>query len=178
MYVSSTAPIPQNSTSPLPAVQAARYNARKNRVMLAAYLAKQTYSCAAPVSSFQDFGTNFQYQVQRADDLLNRIGQNLSAVSAQAGATSQGTSGAPKVTPLNPVDITPKPKPQVTQPGPWDAPQWGDSATALPAICTPGQSFLEALQNNPGWALGGLVAVLLAGGVIGAGVKRRRRRAK
>ena len=176
MYVSSTAPIPQNSMSPVPPRKAYRYNLRKQVVGLAVARADSNYACAAPASSFQGFGLNFQYQVQRATDLLNRINSTMTAPQAQAGSSSTGTSGAPKVIPLNPVDTTPKPKPKIPPVGTWDTPAWGNAATAWPPICTPGQSLLNALQNNPGWALGGLVALLLAGGVIGVGSAKRRRR--
>ena len=177
MYVSSTAPIPQTSTSPLPAAKAARYTMRKQITELSVARAASSYACAAPVSSFSDFGLNFQYQVKRADDLLNRLNVGLSLPAAQAGSSSTGTSGAPKVVPLNPVNTTPTNKPDVKPAGSWDTPTWGDAATAWPGICSPGQTILGWMQANPGWALGGLAAVLLAGGVIGAGAKRRRRAA-
>lgn len=177
MYVSSTAPIPQNSMSPLPPGRAARYTIRKQITELSVARAASNYACAAPVSSFSDFGFNFQMQVKRADDLLNRLNVGLTLPAAQAGSTSTGTSGAPKVVPLNPVDTRPTPKPNVKPVGSWDAPQWGDAATAFPPICTPGQSIITWMQQNPGWALGGLAAVLLGAGVIGTGVARRRRRA-
>ena len=67
-----------------------------------------------------------------------------------------------------------KPKTQVPIQGPFDTPMWGDYDAQWPGICTPGSSFLNWLQQNPWWALG-LAAVALAGGVIGTGMKRRRR---
>ena len=177
MYVSSTAPIPQNSMSPLPPGKAIRYAQRKARVQVSVANAMAVYSCSAPVSSFKGFGLNFQWQVQRADNLLNQLNINLTLPSAQAGATPSGTSGAPSVVPLNPVNTQPKDKPAVPPVATWDAPTWGDAATAYPGICTPGKSILDWMQSNPGWALGGLAAVLLAGGVIGTGAAKRRRRA-
>ena len=176
MYVSSSMPIPQTSTSPLPAAKSARYNLRKQITELSVARAASNYACATPASAFSDFGRNFQQQVVRSVNLLNRLNVGITTQSAQAGASSTGTSGAPTVVPLNPVNTTPKAKPEPPAVGSWDAPAWGNAATAWTPICTPGQTLIAALQNNPGWALGGLVAILLAGGVIGTGVKRRRAR--
>lgn len=177
MYVSSTAPIPQNSTSPVPIDASNRYQARKARVLLAAANAAANYACATPVSAYSPFGLNFQFQVQRALDLLNHLNQGLTAPSAQSKATSTGTRNAPKVIPLNPVDTNPKPKPSVPSQGPFDAPVWGDYDGPWPGVCTPGTTILSWIQQNPWWALGGIAAVALASGAVGAGVRRRRRRA-
>lgn len=177
MYVSSTAPIPQNSMSPIPPEVSARYNARKARVMTAAAKAAANYACSTPVSTFSPFGRNLQYQVQRDLNLLNHLNQGLTARTAQRGATATGTSNAPKVIPLNPVDTNPKPKAAVPQQGPFDAPVWGDYDGPWPGVCTPGTTILGWIQQNPWWAIGGIAAVALASGAVGAGIKRRRRAA-
>lgn len=177
MYVSSTAPIPQNSTSPIPAGTSARYLTQKARVMTAAAQAAADYACSTPVSSYSRFGLNFQYQVQRAINLLNHLNQGLTAPTAQKAVTSTGTSDAPKVIPLNPVDTNPRAKQTVPQQGPFDAPRWGDYDGVWPGICTPGATILSWIQQNPWWAIGGVAAVALASGAVGAGVQRRRRRA-
>ncbi len=177
MYVSSTAPIPQNSMSPLNPNKVARSVYAKQRVALEVARAISEYNCAAPVSSFSGQGPNFQYQVSRAAQLLNQTGQAIAnAADAQRKSTATGTSSAPHVTPLNPVNTNPTAEPQVTQPGPWAVPNWGDAASAYPGICTPGTTLLDAMANHPWWTLGALAAIALAGGALGAGVKRYRGR--
>lgn len=178
MYVSSTAPVPQNSMSPVNPAKAARYNNRKMRVFEAVEFAASRYDCSAPPDAFPGLGVNFQYQVQRAAALLNQIGSPIStATQAQAKSTATGTASAPKVSPLNPVNTNPATKQPVKQVGPWDAPAWGDYSTAYPPICTPGTDILDAIRSHPWIALGSLAALLLAGGVLtAAGVRRYRRR--
>jgi len=179
VYVSSTAPIPLNSTSPMPSDIRARYNARKRCVYTAVENAASEYACGAPVSSFASlgFGDNFLYQVQRAANLLNQLAsQNLiTPAIAQAGATPVSTSDAPQVTPLNPVNTNPVPKPKPPTQGPWDAPNWGNAATQWPGVCAPWQSILGWFQQNPLLAVGIGAAVLLSAGMMGTKAVKRRR---
>ena len=177
MYVSSTAPIPQNSMSPMDPVKSARYNARKNRVFQSVMWAASRYACTSPMDSgsFQSFGPNLQYEVQRAQNLLNVVGSGLSPQQmTQASVSKTGTSNAPSVIPLNPVDTNPKPKATVKPLGPWDTPQWGDSSSQLTPLCTPGASLLQAMQDHPWWTVGALAAVALATGALGTTARRRR----
>lgn len=180
MYVSSAAPIPQNSMTPMSAAQSAWYNAHKMRIFREVAWAASRFACTSPVdsSSFSGFGLNFQYQVQRAAGLVNDAGSALSK-AATAAASSSTTSGtAPQVIPLNPVQTNPAAPDNVPSLGPWDTPRWGNAATARPPSCAPaGQDLLAMIQMHPWWALGAAAAVLLAGGVLTtAGVKRYRRR--
>jgi hypothetical protein len=179
MYVSSSAPIPQNSMTPMSSAMRARYNGRKNRVFQSVLWAASRYACTSPVdsNSFQPFGLNLQYEVQRAQKLINAAGNQLS--SAQITQASVSTSGsghdAPKVIPLNPVDTNPEPRPDMKRLGPWDAPTWGDSSTVpLAPICTPGKTLMQAFQDHPWWAIGAFAAAGLAIGAFGVGASRRR----
>lgn len=173
MIVSASAPLPHNSLDPPTAYQTALYNGRKNRIYAEVASAASRYACAAPIASFAGFGFNFQMQVQRAANLLTSIGQTLNAAQATGASQSTGTAGAPQIVPLNPVQLTPA-NPTPPRQGPFDTPEWGDYSGQWPSGCTPLTSFINALQAHPGWALGGLVAVAVAAGVIGTGAKRRR----
>lgn len=170
MIVSTTAPLPHNSLDPpSPARQMAFY-ARKQRTFSAVASAASRYNCSAPVASFPGLGLNFQMQVQRAINLLNSIGQPLTAAQSTGASRSTGTGGAPTVVPFNPVQLTPNSQDPPAQ-GPFDAPDWGNYSGEWPVICSPLRSLLDSLQAHPGWALGGLAAVALAAGAFGS--KRR-----
>jgi len=178
MYVASTEPISQNSTTPGGTVALRNSDVRRNRTFAAVEVAASRYACAGtiPPEAFPGFSLNFQFQVSRAASLLNSAMATLAnGTQAQASLSSSGTAGAPQVTPLNPVDTRPRPKPIIPQQGPFDAPLWGDYQGQWPGFCTPGQSILNWVQSNPWWAIGGVAAVALASGAVGAGVRRRRR---
>ena len=180
MYVPSTDPIPQNSMTPDGTLATQQSDVRKQRTFTSVMWAASRYACAGtiPPEAFPGFGLNFQYQVSRAASLLNSAMATIAKESqAQKSLSSSGTSGAPKVVPLNPVDTRPQPKPDIPQQGPFDTPMWGDYQGQFPGICTPGQSILNWIQSNPWWAIGGVAAVALASGAVGSGIRRRRRAA-
>lgn len=184
MYVSSTDPVPLNCNGTDSFARLADSNARKQRVFNEVAIAASRYACAGtvPTDAFSGFSTNFLYQVQRAVNLLNNFnapgvttGNSQGAQKIQQALTSTGTSGAPNVIPLNPVDTNPKPKQKVPNPGPFDTPQWGEYTGQWPVSCLPGGDLIQWLQQNPWLAIGGAAALLLAGGAIGTGAVRRRR---
>jgi hypothetical protein len=180
MYVSSDAPLPQNSMSPMDPVRSAQYNQRKQTVWQSVLWAASRYACTSPVdsNSFANFGVNLQYEVARAQKLLNLAGSQMSPRQmTRASVTSSDPSDAPQVIPLNPVDTNPKPSPAKAQIGPWDAPAWGDASVALPGCNVQGGGLLQMLQSNPWWAVGGLAAAALAVGAFGVSSSRRRRAA-
>lgn len=173
MIVSTSAPLPHNSLDPPTPQMSAAYNARKNAVFSAVANAASRYDCSAPIASFAGLGFNFQMQVQRATNLLTSIGQTLTQAQATGSSQTTSNSNPPQVVPLNPVQLTPAPSQNPRQQGPFDTPEWGNYSGQWPSICTPLTSLINALQAHPGWALGGMVAVALAAGVIGTGKTRR-----
>lgn len=181
MYVSSSSPIPDISTEPLDPAEATAYNARKRRVFLAVANAASRYDCAPAVGSFMGWGLNFQNQVRRARALLNQVGTALSSTvpavgpmvviptvaEAQARITSSGPSSPPIVIPLAPV-LT-NPSPPLSSPGAnWDAPHWGNAATAAGTVPTP----QTAAARHPWVTLGIAAALAMAAGILKGGGRR------
>lgn len=182
MYASSTDPVPLNVFGVDSYARLRESDARRNRTFQSVMWAASRYDCQGtiPVDAFPKFPLNLQYQVQRAANLLNKLGWGnlLNSSNVQRSVTSTGKSGAPKVSPLNPVDTNPRPKTEVPRQGPFDTPVWGDYQAAWPASCTPGTSLMNWLQSNPWIGLGALVAVMVGvGAVAESGVRRRRRAA-
>lgn len=180
MYVPSAAPIPGTSTGPVNPVKAAHYNARKQRVFLAVASAASRYDCASQPQNFDNFGTNFLYQVQRARDLINQVGTALSsafpvgaatglpAVAAvQDSITSFGASNAPNIVPWSPTTTNPTVPPPET-PANFVSPHWGDAATAGGRVPVP----MTAAARNPWFTLGVIGALALAAGILRGGGRR------
>lgn len=177
MYVSSSAPIPDISIGPINPVKGARYNARKQAVFLSVASAASRYDCASQPQNFDNFGTNFLYQVQRARDLINQVGTALSSAfpvgaatglpavaSVQDSLTSFGASNTPNIVPWSPTTTNPTvPPPEL--PANFVAPHWGDAATAGARIPV----ALTAAARNPWFTLGVIGALALAAGILQRG---------
>lgn len=177
MYVSSTAPIPGISVGPTNPVTGARYNLRKQRVFMSVASAASRYDCASQVGNFDGFGTNFLYQVERARNLINQVGNALSsafpvgaatglpAVAAvQDSITSFGASNAPSIVPWSPTTTNPTvPAPET--PANFVSPHWGDAATGGARIPVPA----TAAARNPWFTLGVIGALALAAGILQGG---------
>ena len=176
MYVSSTAPIPQHSMSPMNPATRARYNRRKQRIFLAVASAASRYDCASAPATFDGFGANFLYQVDRARALLNQVGTLLSsefpaglitplpAGAVQKSITSTGTSGAPAVVSWSPATTNPAPA-DPAQPANFAGPHWGDAATQDAQVPVPA----TAAARHPWLTVGAIAALALAAGILNGG---------
>jgi hypothetical protein len=106
MYVSSSAPLPQNSLMPPPAWQVAQSKADMAKINLQTARGLTSYECGLDPSSYGVFGPAVYGQVAQANTLLNIAGANTPQNLQQLADTTVEPymePNPPEVFPFNPV---------------------------------------------------------------------------
>jgi hypothetical protein len=174
MYVSSSAPLPQNSLMPPPAWQVAKSKGEVARLNFQVARALVAYECGLSPSGYAEFGPAVVGQVSQANNLLNIAGQTPQSLQQMADATlsTPVDSNPPQVIPFNPIQmLSPPLNPPVSNPLNLPGPMWNDSLASSGKPCN---AAADWISSHP-WL------VLLLGGIAAAGLaaysqKKRRGR--
>lgn len=175
MIVSSADRIPQNSLSGVPPQVSRRYYRAQANVLQMVTRGVEAATTAPGPDSFQGFGPNFQFQVERYNRLVNSVGMETDREQiAKDASPTNDFANAPQVVPYNPIQINPVPTPEAKLAGPFQTPHWGNSPVGMERWCTP-FDWTGVFRKYPWliWALLGGGVLLATGGIV---VHRRRRR--
>jgi hypothetical protein len=188
MYVSSTAPLPQNSLMPPPAWQVNASKREMARLNWQVARALMSYECGLNPQGYAEFGPAVVGQVAQANNLLTVSGAaptNLSSVLSGGPGTAQNLqqmadstistpvdTSPPQVIPFNPVQMMAPPlNPPQRNPLNMSAPSWNDSWVSSQKPCNTLQDWIS---QNPGTTL--LIGGALVAGLAAMSQKKRGRR--
>lgn len=174
MYVSASAPLPQNSLMAPPAWQVARSKAEVARLNLQVARSLIEYECGLNPGAYADFGPAVVGQVAQANQLVNLAGQNPQSLQTMADSTisSGPDQNPPQVIPFNPIRLSAPPlNPKEPNPLNINSPAWNDALASSMKACPTGvQSWIA---QHPGLTL--LIGAIAAAALAGASSGRRGR---